>query len=693
MDPLPSDLVPIVLVVPRGWKSHAGRLARLVRKELSEILRDRRTMLTLVLMPILVYPLLTIAFQQHFRASALTQRQKLIYRVGYPFADDLRLFQNHLELGNKYFRLRNPEFTSKSIVSIDWLESADPQKDVDEGRIDLGFKRLGIRRDKNDRVFHYQAIYKEQLGIAQEILEYLEKRFSLANEGSLETRLGIVDRPPVWLVRLVLAPQKFEVPQRISLGALVPLILILMTITGAVYPAIDLTAGERERGTLEILVAAPVPRVGLLFAKYVTVFTVAVLTALVNLLTMLITLQVSDMGALVFGAGNLTFFLIMQMLGLLLLFAAFFSAALLAITSVARSFKEAQAYLIPLMLLSLTPGVMGMLPGLKLEGTVRAVPLLNIVLLARDLFDGHASGAAAVVVVVSTLLYSMAVLAIAARIFGAESVLFSEQRSWSDLWRRPPETAEASTLANALLCLALIFPAFFFLQGSFVRELPILGILLAMPVGSAFLFGVFPVISAWWNRVNWRSGFQLQPAPAGAYLGAALLGVSLWPLLLQVLALLKPDLPPAEEQVAELLATFQRARQEYFLLLMFAVVSQGLAEEWFFRGYLFAALRSHGGAWLTIGASALLFGFFHLVSAGELAFLSSTILGIVLGWVAWRSGSVFPGMALHALHNGILIWAEIGELDDMLPWSWVALGAAGAAAGLTLTLFGSRRKG
>src|SRR5262249_44569617 len=57
----------------------------------------------------------------------------------------------------------------------------------------------------------------------------------------------------------------------LSLAALVPLILILMTITGAVYPAIDLTAGERERGTLEILVAAPIPRLGLLFAKYVTV--------------------------------------------------------------------------------------------------------------------------------------------------------------------------------------------------------------------------------------------------------------------------------------------------------------------------------------------------------------------------------------------------------------------------------------
>src|SRR5207237_5187550 len=94
----------------------------------------------------------------------------------------------------------------------------------------------------------------------------------------------------------------------VSLAALVPLVLILMTITGAVYPAIDLTAGERERGTLEILVAAPVPRLGLLFAKYVTVLTVAVMTALVNLLTMLITMMVIGLGSALLAQGTLSFF-------------------------------------------------------------------------------------------------------------------------------------------------------------------------------------------------------------------------------------------------------------------------------------------------------------------------------------------------------------------------------------------------
>src|SRR5205823_11115180 len=135
--------------------------------------------------------------------------------------------------------------------------------------------------------------------------------------------------------------------------------------------------------------------------------TVAVLTALVNLVMMLGTLQLSGLGQQVLG-GGLTFGLILGLFGLLLLFAAFFSAVLLALTSFARSFKEAQAYLIPLMLVSLAPGLLGMMPEVKLTGLNAVTPLLNIVLLGRELFEGQAQAGTAAVVVFSTLVYALA---------------------------------------------------------------------------------------------------------------------------------------------------------------------------------------------------------------------------------------------------------------------------------------------
>src|SRR5262249_28060090 len=115
-----------------------------------------------------------------------------------------------------------------------------------------------------------------------EALALAQSRLTAGNlrafQAEVRRRTGRVLPPPlrVWSQPVIQERKAF------SLAALVPLILVLMTITGAVYPAIDLTAGERERGTLEVLMAAPVPRVRLLLAKYVAVYFVAVLTALLN---------------------------------------------------------------------------------------------------------------------------------------------------------------------------------------------------------------------------------------------------------------------------------------------------------------------------------------------------------------------------------------------------------------------------
>src|SRR4029450_9685519 len=167
--------------------------------------------------------------------------------------------------------------------------------------------------------------------------------------------------------------------QHFQIATLVPMVLILMTITGAVYPAIDLTAGERERGTLEALMAAPVPRLGLLFGKYIAVLTVALLTALVNIVGMTVTVLSSGLGSVLFGERGLTPGSVVLVFLLLVLFAAFFSAVLLCVTSFARSFKEAQAYLIPLMLVALAPGFLAII-GAQLNAWMCVIPLANIVL-------------------------------------------------------------------------------------------------------------------------------------------------------------------------------------------------------------------------------------------------------------------------------------------------------------------------
>jgi sodium transport system permease protein len=438
----------------RKLSARARRLGRLARKELMESLRDRRTLLTLILMPLLLYPLLGLAVGQ-------LPREGPVYRLGFQDEDEANAVRGYLEKGEQVL-VREGVFLAHSskdsppptaslsllLPRLDLFVGSDVEEAVLRGSVDVGLRTRPpgpfAVRGGSPLAVDLDLFYREDSPGGREAVRHVQRVCEAANGrflGDTLRVLGVRQRSaPVRPRATALHPPDAQQPS--SFRTLVPLILILMTITGAVYPAIDLTAGERERGTLEILMAAPLPRLSLLLAKYTAVMTVAMLTALVNLASMAVTLWYlekqgagSGSGGRLLGEGSLTPLLFLEVFGLLLLFAAFFSGVLLALTSFARSFKEAQAYLIPLMLLSLLPGMLSLVPGLRLAGPLLLVPLLNVVLLARDLLAGNAEPLAALVVVVSTLAYALGAIALAARLFGAEAVRGS-QGSWF-AWFRP----------------------------------------------------------------------------------------------------------------------------------------------------------------------------------------------------------------------------------------------------------------
>ncbi len=696
----------------------AGRVARLASKELRETLRDRRTILTLVLMPLLLYPLLTLGFQKFILStkpaaaghgyfigvSSLKQKNTLEFLLQYGAV----AMEDEARLGGQ-----KPADIKYDIVILEDIEGS-----ISRGELDLGVKLIPVARDDDNPKAPDQAITKEhglaldchfiyEAGTMGPLVQLLERRLQAAAAAWLADTLrkaGIAQRSrPFQFQRLELENPNLD--KGMSLAGMIPVVLILMTITGAVYPAIDLTAGERERNTLEILIAAPVPRLGLLFAKYVAVVTVALLTATINLVSMVVTLQVSGMGAAVWGEGMPVVAMI-EVLLLLVLFAAFFSAVLLGITSFARSFKEAQAYLIPLMLLSISPGLVSLMPGIKLEGWLAAMPLLNVTLLARDLLASQATFSTALVVICTTALYGAAALGIASQIFGADAVLYDARSTWADLVRPPRHPQPAASISSALLCLALLFPATFVVS-HLVLTLKDLGIgakLLANSMAAGCLFGGVPWLLARQQRVDWCTGLQWRPAPLVAYPAAVLLGLSLWPFAHELvvftmrcgLVTLSPEMIKKGQTIVDQL----RTTNVVGILLAMAVVP-AVTEEWLFRGYVFSAFRQRTSPWASIVASGVLFGLFHLLSTDFLAIerlAPSTALGIVLGWVCWRTGSVRPGMLLHACHNGVLLllafyspqlqsgnWLPEG-FDEPgatvhLPLNWLAAAAVGVATG------------
>lgn len=667
---------------------------RLTLKELRETLRDRRTIATLILMPILVYPLLGMAFSK-FLFAQLDQQPPTEYQIAVENAKDMALFSATYSSGNQ---LLGHELDPAHPLPAKPGEPAEPRLQLlqaDEVKSEVSLEEIvrtqiadiGVRFPEGRKLpLSVQFIVREGSPLGREVREHIEKRFRAVNDDFVSrffaAQQPVVQLPVDWSVETV---PGIAVPS-FSLATLVPLILILMTVTGAVYPAIDLTAGERERGTLEALMAAPISRTRVLLAKYAAVVFVALMTAFVNLGAMVVTAFSTGFEELLFGAGGLSPFRLLQVLGLLAAFAAFFSAVILALTSVARSFKEAQAYLIPLMMLSIAPGILALLPGLKLTLGWALVPLANMVLVTRDLLDGHVSTSAMAVALAANGVWTAVALAVAIRIFGTDAVLYGSNGSWRDALRRPEESQPTLRWEHGLTALVVVFPVFITLSGVPARfaDWSINARLMANAVVLILLFALWPLWLAAYVRVPWASAFGLKSPPIMMFIAASLAGLSLWPFAYEVEVLLIA--PSRLHFLVELVKPLKEEldRTPFAVKLFALALCPAVCEELFFRGFLLKAFGSTMRPGAAIVLTAALFGLFHVLVRDALLlerFPPTAMLGLVLGWLAYRSGSLWPGVWMHALHNTAVLalpklspilgsWTEGLENHTHLPW-WI----------------------
>ena len=718
------------------------RIRRLALKELRETLRDRRTIITLIAMPLLVYPILSLVFRTFLFSSLATlpANEPLVFKIAVdseiPHAQVSSLLNSIYELTRDRFEgmseqvsegsnpanrdadstdvdtnnLFGQELQFVDFFAHEWGRPLDADLDlltiVEDGGVDVGWRIKSVEGG-----FRSELIYDPTNPRSQAAATYFSSRFNLFNMRDL-LRKSNRSQPQLAFSQVTISKPQQAPPASVSIAAIIPLMLVLMTITGAVYPAIDLTAGERERGTLETLVAAPIPRISILVSKFVAVLTVAVMTAALNIVGMMVTIWAFRLEEFLAGPGGITLAMVVKIFALLVLFAGFFSALLLAVTSYARSFKEAQAYLIPIILLSLAPGLMALTPGLSLNGPLAVTPMVNILLLARDVLEGQVATIPAILAVASTILYGGLAILIAAKIFGTDAILYGSQGSWTDLVTRPSESQPLVPLSLATSCLALLFPANFVLIGLLGRiEGGLTYRLLLMGLFTVLTFWAIPTLLAAFQKVEFKTGFGLKiPKPRFILIGL-LLGLSLWPLVMSIISgwqvVLETFMGQAEsQQWHDRLIEFGKSQaaelrqvNPFIIGLTFALLP-AVCEEWFFRGFLLRSLLSKRSPWIAISISAIVFGLFHVLSNSVVAMdrlLPTTLVGLVLGILCYRSGSIVPGILLHMLHNGLIAFLayyqpELSKLswfpqvDASIPASWIIASAIVSAIGITVLL-------
>ncbi|MEM7476524.1 MAG: ABC transporter permease subunit/CPBP intramembrane protease [Planctomycetota bacterium] len=670
-------------------------------KELRETLRDRRTTITLMLMPLLLYPIL--GFGLRFVAFQ-TGDTEVSYRLALETETEAMWLSSALRTGDP--NLDSPETPDIELLVPNDASQFDLESMVSGSAADLGIRvELSSPSSEGVRSAKVRLYQNKDSELSSQVSTFVERRLAAANIEWMKIAASQKGQQlPIPMEHSIVLIEPADTGSAI-LG-LLPLILLLMTVTGGVYPAIDLTAGERERNTMEALMALPVPPFRLLAAKYVAVVTVTMLTGLMNLLAMGLTLYALQLDVALLGENGFTLMLGIKLFLALSTFALFYSAVLLLLTSSARSFKEAQAYLIPLLLLSIGPGLVVFLPGWSLGNGTAALPLVNILLLAKELLEGKVEQLPAIVTLVSTVLYGVAALSLAARVFGRDAVSVGSRGLWKDLLKRPENTAESvPSLASALTTLALLFPAYFVVSGILSRgeSAPSSRLVMAALL-TVMLFVAVPWLLLRWQRITTRSGLALVPTGWSYWVGAVLLGFATWPWIFELVIFaqrlgIRGFDPSQIEDVDSLLASWKLV--PVWLIVLCLGIAPGVCEECFFRGFLLNGLKENFTAFWAVLFSALAFGVFHVVLAGGAAperLLPSTLMGLLLGWLAWQSKSVFPSMVLHVIHNSTLLivaqsrdrlaeW-NIGQLEqEHLPGWLLLVSALVLLAGVGLVRF------
>ena len=690
-------------------------------KELRETLRDRRTIITLLAMPLLMYPLLGLGMR--FLAVQQLAKKSPVFLIAVETVEEANWLKETLKSAQPLLDedesgdAAKTESADTNPPKLDFLvpdhpESFNLRESVASADADIGVR---IRTSDSSQSGSYpftriEVIQREGHLNGRNAADYIGERLRVLNAATV-TQWGQA-RDPRFQIPLQERREIVESEGRPSaILGLLPLILLLMTVTGGVYPAIDLTAGERERDTLETLMALPVPKFRLLFAKYVAVVSVTLLTGLMNLLAMTVTVFSLQLESTLFGETGLTISLALRLCLVLSSFACFYSAVLLMLTSSARSFKEAQALLIPLLLLSLAPGLVIMLPGWHLTHGTAVVPVVNMLLMAREVLEGTATLLPSIAAVVSTILYGAAALGVAARVFGTDAASVGSRGRWNELLSRPEAMSASLSLTMAATGLAVLFPAYFVASGLFSRNTTssMTSRLITSGVLTMVLFAGLPVALLLWRRISVRSALQIKWPSAAIWPGVALLGAAAWPWIFEMVVWMHSfGLNAIDEsklkQVESLLAGWRTVPLP--LIVITLGVLPGVCEEIFFRGFLFGGLRSQMKGLPTVILTAVAFGLFHVILAGGAAperVLPSTCMGLMLGWVRWRSDSLLPSMLLHVTHNSLLLtmahyqeqlkgW-NIGIVEQShLPGSWLIVSAIAVIAGVALVWWSTRTR-
>ena len=353
------------------------------KKELTDVLRDRRTLFFMIVIPVIVMPLIfigSIKFQEYQskksdekvlniglinKTSDSQIRDYLLDQKGVYLVEDIDL--DSLELGIKNDSLQGGLYIHKNFIND---ISANAM-----GKVEVYYKSSDLMSKAKNRIYNALDIYKNEV-VSERLSEFN------VDKGLLE---------PLDIINKDMSTKKETIGK--AVGGLIPYMLVIFIFLGAMYPAIDLGAGEKERGSLETLLSSPATKFEITVGKLMVVSLAGMVSGLIS---------VVGISAPFYFIGNIpdqikstvleiiSPFIIVSVIILMIPIAIFFASMLLSISFYARSFKEAQSLMGPLNIIIIVPLMLTLGPGIEIDHITALIPLINVGLLTKEILAGSA---------------------------------------------------------------------------------------------------------------------------------------------------------------------------------------------------------------------------------------------------------------------------------------------------------------
>ena len=615
-----------------------NKILTLIRKEVLDILRDKKTLIVMVAVPILLYPAMIIGMVLIMNMVASSQ-QETIHTAAYSSK-----YEEYASALQEIYDENEEDFDLK--LELMPLDEADKEAKADSYDAWLSF----AEDEKGLNIIVEYTSTNQDSGYTEGILEDLAR---LYKDKVLEEKLG-----DYGLTEEFLTPVTYEAKDSVSesesfgmnLGGSIGMMLIVTIMLGAFYPAMDVTTGEKERGTLETLLTLPVSNFQMIMSKYIAVSLFACATAVLSLASLgasvlfLVNSVTDEMSG---EFAGIDFSMMLGWMPVLLLAmivtALFITAFCMCFCVFAKSFKEANNYITPVMFFVMFASMVGMLPSSELDYKTSLIPIVNVSLLIKQVMAQQMNLALAGITIGTNFCYSVLIVWILSKIYDSENVLFCDGFQSFKIFEKRSDIKPGTVPKIGDLILSIVV-------------LLLLSIYLGLAVGTESVFGstvvsqllilAMPLLVVWYMKSDVKTLFSLKVPKVKDFIGGFILYIGVYALMLVASFVLISIFPQSAENTA---MTFDvLMKQPFALVVLVMTVMPAIGEELYFRGLVFGSLRHRYSAVWAIVISSVIFGVFHL---SLVKIIPTGMLGACFAYVAYTSGSIYIGMFLHFFNN------------------------------------------